>query len=168
MKWFEELYVQRRDWLLSNFERLPLTSEELNLFLLLDLLKEKRVTTTYEKLAKSLKMSEVAIDQMITSLSKRKLLVIHLGKKGASFDISPIFSWQEQVENNETNESEFISLFEQTFGRPLSMSELAKLSDLLKTYRHQDLFQALRTSDAYQKYSLAYIETILRNDESKR
>ena len=165
--WFNEWYINRRIWLLTHYTELKLSYEELTLFLLIDLFREKHILCNYENLAKYMGSNQTVIDRLITSLSTRGYLLTSLDKEGVYYDISPIFMSEKKREETfkkEENQQDLLELVSKTFGRPLSSTEIGQLYELSRSYRCDDIRSALRTCDAYQRYSVSYLEAVLRND----
>lgn len=164
IKWYKEPYFDRETWILSNFEKLNITNDELVFILLIEYAKKNKIKITYEYFNKKLKSTNDKVDKLIASLVSKKHLKIVSNEKGVFFDIDGLFEFDpsqyEIIENKDIYET-----LESTFNRPLSPLELEKASDLIKKYGQNKFNDALRTAEAYKKVSIAYIETVLINDE---
>ena len=57
------------------------------------------------------------------------------------------------------------NIAEEFFSRPLSPTELQKISDLCTDFGENKVIDAFRTAEAYRKRSLAYVETVLNNEK---
>ena len=57
------------------------------------------------------------------------------------------------------------NIAEEFFSRPLSPTELQKISDLCTDFGDNKVIDAFRTAEAYRKRSLAYVETVLNNEK---
>lgn len=160
-KWYETNYCDHRDWILDNIEILKLGYKEITLCLVIDFFNENKIETTYENLASKMGLSDAEIDSLIFDLSARRYMNISFEDSKMKFDLTPLFN--QEFLNNEDDFRTLFNEFEEIFKRPLTSSEMEKISDFLKTYAKEDILDALRNADAYQKVSIPYIETILIN-----
>lgn len=159
-------YFNRRNWLLDNAQNLSLNSEELLLCLLIDFLNEQDQTINYEILGAKLSLDKDKVDEIVQHLVTRGLLEIYVTETGVKYDIHHIFELVDEY--NEDISDDIFQAFEDSFTRPLSPMELAKLSDFIADYSKEDILEALRSADAYRKLNMSYIEKILKNkNESK-
>ena len=106
----------------------------------------------------------IEIDEIIASLVTKKFLSIKPNERGIDFDIDAIFEFDpnqyEIIENKDIYE-----IAEDLLCRPLSASELQRLSDMLSIYGETKVTDALRSAEAYRKNNLAYVEAILKNEK---
>lgn len=160
LKWYEMNCVNRRDWMIDNFKKLNLDYREIMFCLMVDFLNSEKSIINYEILADKLNTSIEDIDILISELVSKDVLVIGIENGNMSFDLSNIFEMR--YLKNDDYDTVF-SYFEDSFNRPLNSTELNKISDFLNTYAKEDIINAIRTADANQKLSIAYIEGILRN-----
>ncbi len=161
MQWYKTNFCNRRDWILDNAENLNLTNNEIMFCLMIDFLKEHHIELSNAVLMGKLKLSAAELDQVIRSLSIKGYLDIC--SKEEIFDLTGLFESDAIHPMNEALFQSVFDVFEDSFGRPLSSNELVKLSDLSKIYQKEELIEALRTAEAYNKISMPYIEGILRN-----
>lgn len=162
-KWYKEAYFDRNNWILENFDKLNLSADETVLLLLLILAQKNNRTVTYDYLLQKMNKTVKQIDQIIASLVDKHYLSLSADKNGLVFDIDEIFEFDPQ----QYEISENIDLYDtvsQIFGKPLSTTELQKMSDLLSTYGQDRFIEALRIAEAKRIKNLSYIEGILRND----
>lgn len=161
-KWYLENYVNHRDWLLEKLELLQLKPEEALLCLLIDYYNCHNLTINYETLIAKLKSDKQKIDDLIAELNAKGYLQLTLIDGRLHYDLSPLYE-------NGLNAlaavkfDDIFKVYEKSFGRLLSTTEMQKLSDLSKTYDNDSLIEALRVADAYRKLSMSYIEAVLRN-----
>ncbi|MBR2801978.1 MAG: DnaD domain protein [Erysipelotrichaceae bacterium] len=149
-------YIAKRDWILFEGAQSGLNQKEMLLCLLIDLAQEKGIDLDYGYLALKSGMSHEEIDRILGSLGDRGKLKISADGGKLHYDLSGLFREPQK------DPSDLFGTFEDVFGRPLSPTEMEKLSDLSAAYSDQEILQALRTADAYRKLSLAYVEGILR------
>jgi len=162
-KWYKESYFDRNNWILENFDKLNLDCDETVLLLLLILAQKSNRTVTYDYLLQKMNKTVKQIDQIIASLVDKHYLSLSADKNGLVFDIDEIFEFDPQ----QYEISENIDLYDtvsQIFGKPLSTTELQKMSDLLNIYGQDRFIEALRIAEAKRIKNLSYIEGILRND----
>jgi len=162
-KWYKEAYFDRNNWILENFDKLNLDCDETVLLLLLILAQKSNRTVTYDYLLQKMNKTVKQIDQIIASLVDKHYLSLSADKNGLVFDIDEIFEFDPQ----QYEISENIDLYDtvsQIFGKPLSTTELQKMSDLFYIYGQDRFIEALRIAEAKRIRNLSYIEGILRND----
>ncbi|MDO4500966.1 MAG: hypothetical protein Q4B60_06815 [Erysipelotrichaceae bacterium] len=161
-KWYKQPYFNRRTWILENFDKLNLNSQETMVILLVDYAKEAKKKLNYEYLCDKLAIEPKELDSVLSNLVAKHYLNINANEKGISFDIDNIFEFDpekyEVVEN--TSILDAVSDF---LNKPLTPNELMKTKDLLDKYGEEKLLDALRMAEAYRKYTLAYVEGILKN-----
>ena len=163
-KWYKQPYFDRRNWILENYEKLSLTNEETMLLLLIDFAKDAKKTITYDYLMKKMSLDSKKIDKLIASLVSKSYLSINPTSKGVSFDMDGLFEFDPEKYEIAENKDVY-SIAEDLVSRPLSPNELQKLSDLLNEFSSNQIIDALRVAEAYRKTSLAYVETVLRNEK---
>lgn len=161
-KWYKESYFNRKNWILENFDKLNLNSDEVVLLLLVDLCKDNKKAITYDYLTSKLNRSIKDVDKIIASLVNKKYLVLSANSKGLVMDIENIFEFDVNQYEIADNKNLYDTLGD-IFGKPLTPSELQKLNDLLNEYSEKDILQAVRIAEANRKLKLSYIEGILRN-----
>lgn len=165
-KWYKESYFNRKNWLLENFDKLNLSSDELVLILLIELCKESKKVITYEYLTNKMHKSSKDIDNIIASLVSKHYLKLNTNSKGLVFDIDEIFEFDPEKYEISDNKNLYDTLGD-LFGKPLTPSELQKVNDLINEYGEANFKYAVRVAEAQRKLKLPYIEGVLRN-ESKR
>lgn len=163
-KWYKESYFDRKNWILENFDKLNLNSDETLLILLVDLCRTNKKNITYEFLTTKLKKTNKEIDKIIASLVNKHYLKLSTNSKGLVFDIENIFEFDpEKYEINENKD--LYDTVSDVFNKPLNSTELQKINDLLEEYGQKSFIQALRIAEAQKKLKMSYIEGILRNEK---
>ena len=163
-KWYKESYFNRNNWILENFEKLNLTAEETVMVLLIELKKSDKKNITYDYLAEKLGKNDKEIDKIIASLVSKHYLKISTNSKGLVFDTDNLFEFDPQKYEISDNK-DLYDVVSDIFNKPLSGSELQKMSDLLDEYGHESFIEALRIAEAQRKLKMSYIEGILRNEK---
>ena len=164
-EWYKEPYFSHRDWILANASSLSLGTDELLVCLYIDFANEKGILIDQSILAEKLGLKVEKVNRALKSLVQKKKLVISLTDNRLQFDLEGLFKTDTEEYEFVKNEDLF-GAFEEVFARPLTATELTKLADLLHEFKEEEIVQALRLADGYQKRSLAYIETILRNRQN--
>ena len=162
-KWYKESYFDRKNWILENFDKLNLSSDETLLLLLIELFKTNKKSISYELLTKKLNKTEKEVDKIIASLVSKQYLKLSTNSKGLVFDIDGIFEFDPEKYEISENKDLYDTVSE-VFNKPLSPSELQKMNDLLDQYGQNKFIQALRIAEAQKKLKMSYIEGILRNE----
>lgn len=161
-KWYKESYFNRKNWILENFDKLNLNSDEVVLILLIDLCRENKKQITYDYLIEKMHKSVKEIDKIIASLVNKHYLNLSANSKGLVLDIDGLFEFD--IEKYEVAENaNLYDTIADLFSRPLTPTELAKINDLLNEYSEKDILEAVRIAEANRKLKLSYIEGILRN-----
>ncbi|MBO7697522.1 MAG: DnaD domain protein [Erysipelotrichaceae bacterium] len=163
-KWYQESYFDRKNWILENFDKLNLSSDETLLILLVDLCRTNRKTITYDYLMKKLQKTSKQIDTIVAGLVNKHYLKISNNSRGLVFDIDEIFEFDPERYEISDNKNLFDTVSE-VFGKPLSPTELQKVSELSQTYGEQKFIEALRLAEAKRAFKIGYIESILRNEK---
>jgi len=163
-KWYKESYFDRKNWILENFDKLNLSSEETLLILLVDLCRINKKAITYDYLTQKLRKTNKEIDKIIASLVNKHYLKLSTNSRGLVFDIENIFEFDpDKYEINENKD--LYDTVSEVFNKPLSSTELQKMNDLLEEYGQKRFTQALRIAEAQKKLKMSYIEGILRNEK---
>lgn len=163
-KWYKSTYFDSSSWILENFNKLNLTNDEVIVLLLIDYASKNNMNLNYDYFKAKLKCDTAKIDDIVSSLVNKKYLTIVPSDNGANFNIDGLFEFDpssyELSENKDVYE-----IAEELKGKPLSGSELQKISDLLNEFEANKIIDAFRTAEAYRKTSIAYVESILRNEK---
>lgn len=162
MKWYEQKYVNHRDWILDSLEYLGLTSEEMVMVLLIDFLNEHKEPITAEILVKRSGLQQEQVDHAISTLCAKNYLKIKASSRAVKFVLDGLFE-TDTARGERILDSSLFDLFESTFGRTFSQNEMMKISDWNKSYDKKTIILALREADTYGKLSLNYIDKVLQN-----
>ena len=162
MKWYEQNYINRRDWVLDHLELLGLDGNETMIVLLIDFMNEHRIPVSLDSLHKKTGLNEEEINRIISSLCARKYLEIRGSAKSVRFLLNGLYETDIARDQRILDKSLF-DVFETEFGRPLSNRELEKLSDWNKVTDKKLILYALREASAYQALNMNYIDKILKD-----
>ena len=91
-------------------------------------------------------------------------LKISSNSKGLIFDFDEIYEFDPEKYEISDNKDLFDTVSE-VFGKPLSPTELQKISELSQIYGEKKFIEALRLAEAKRTFKIAYIEGILRNEK---
>ena len=165
-KWYKHTYFNKEAWILENFDKLNLNSDEVLLLLLINHCMNNNLDVSYDYLSKKMNKSSKQLDKLISNLVARHYLNISTNDKGVYFDIDGIFEFDiEKYEILENND--IFNTIEIVFGRPLNPNELQKSSDLIEKYGQNNFLDALRIAEAKRSVKMPYVEAILKNNEKK-
>lgn len=166
MKWYEQRYVNHRDWILEYIELLGLNEKEVILVLLIDFLNEYHTEITLDLLHRKTGYSMDELDRLISGLCVKKYLEILVSNKSVRFSLNGLFEANVAQEQRMMDSSLF-DVFESEFSRPLSQFEMQKISDWNRIFDRKFILYALREASIYRKVNLPYIEKILLDWQSK-
>lgn len=156
MKYYQERFFNRRNWILDNIQRLNLNTNETVVILMIDFLNEFQQKIDLESLSKKCNLSTKIIDETIASLNNKGFINIST-KKGVYFDIDNIF----ETTNNMIEENNLFDKFETEFHRVLSRRETDLLAEWIRIYDYDKIIAALREAVINDKLHFKYIEAIL-------
>lgn len=160
MKWYEQNFVNRRDWIMDHLEFLGLDANETVLVLLIDFFNEHNIPVSLELLHKKTGMTMEQVDETVSTLCARKYLEIRASSKKVRFLLNGLFD-TDTARSERILDSSLFDTFETEFGRPLSNMEMTKISDWNRTTDKKLILYALRQASAYQHLSIHYIDKIL-------
>lgn len=160
MKWYEQNFVNHRDWILDNMDLLGLDAREIVIVLLIDFLNEHHYEITMELLAKKSGFNEEELNEILSLLAAKKYLTIKASAKEVQFNINGLFE-ANVARDAAILDSSLFDVFESEFGRPLSNIEMQKISEWNRTTDKKLILLALREASAYQKKNFGYIDKIL-------
>lgn len=166
MKWYEQKWVNHRDWVLDNLAYLGLSEQETVLVLLIDFMNENHTDITMESLSEKTGLTTMAIDPIISSLCAKNYLSIKANKRKPQFLLNGLFETDIAREKNVLDQSLF-DTFETAFKRPLSHSEMETLSSWRKDTDKKLIIYALREAAAAQKLSMNYVSKVLTDWKAK-
>ena len=161
MKWFEQPYVNTRDWILNNLEYLNLDPLETAVVLLIDFYNSNHHLITADGLQRSLHTDNDSIDQTISSLKKKQYLSIKSAGSSIVFDLSGLYEYEHPTYTSNMDMT-IVDLIQQQFGTLLSMNDIEKLARLRDEYGDVKIREALREALLYGKKNIDYMAGILR------
>jgi len=160
MKWYEQSFVNRRDYILENMDLLGLSAEEAVVVLQIDFMNEHRKPINDEILKAKTNMDSEKLDQVISLLAAKKYLEIRASSKGARFILNGLFE-TDIARNASIMDTSLFETFESEFGRPLSQSEMSKIAEWNRTTDKKMILYALREASVYRQLKINYIDKIL-------
>lgn len=161
MKWFEQRFVNRRDWVIDHQEFLGLSEKEFMIVLMIDFMSEHRIPISIDALAQKTGMDAKEVDETVSLLCAKKYLDIRASGKRISFRLDGLYETDVAREAGVVDRSVF-DLFESELKRPLTQKDMERISDWNRTYEKKMIILALREASMYQKVTIPYIDTILR------
>lgn len=153
-------FVNRRDYIIDQFEQLSLEPNEALVLMIIDYLRQNQIMVSHTILAGKLKKSVDEIEEILSTLISKGYLEIKIKEKGLEFSIDGIF---EDRKTEQSFDVSLFDLFEQEFARPLSATEMERLSIWQRTYEKDLISCALREALTYNVLKFDYIEKILEN-----
>lgn len=160
-KWYEQRYVNRRDWVLENLEYLGLNGDELIIVMLIDYMNDNHMDISMEGLGKKTQMNPETVDKIVSSLCSKNFLSIKSKGGSVRFSLDGLFEANIKQQKN-VLESPLFDLFASEFNRPLTQLEMQKISDWSHTMDSEIIVYALREASAYRKLNIKYIDAILK------
>lgn len=161
MKWYEQRFVSRRDWVIEHQEYLGLSEKEFMIVLMIDFMSEHRIPISIDALAQKTCMPAKEVDETVSLLCAKKYLDIRASGKRISFRLDGLYDTEVAREAGMIDRSVF-DLFESELKRPLTQKDMECISDWNRTYEKRMIILALREASMYQKVSIPYIDSILR------
>ncbi len=166
MKWYEEKFVNRRDWILDHLELLGMSAKETVLVLLIDFMNENHINITIEDLQKKSGLTMEETNETISLLCAKKYLEIRASNRSVRFLLNGLFE-TDVAKNERVLDSSLFDLFETELGHQLSQKEMAKISEWNRTTDKELIIYALREASMYHHLNLAYIDSILTTWKAK-
>ena len=158
-KWYEESFVSRRDWILDNLNRLPVTSQQALILLMIDFDNQHGRMVSLDALSQQTGIDIQQVDKAVSELNKKGYLKVATRSRRVVFDISGIFEWEEEKSVSQ----DVFQIFETEFGRVLSQMETTTIADWLSEYGEETVLDALREASIQKKVDIRYINRILGN-----
>ena len=91
-KWWNERFINRRDWILDHLKDLSLTIEETMVVLMIDFMNEHQIPITHGILADKLKKDSDEIDDILSHLSAKGYLALQFQNGKILFNIDGVFA----------------------------------------------------------------------------
>ncbi|TDW26342.1 DNA replication protein [Breznakia blatticola] len=161
-------YFNHRNYILSEIKHLDITIQEAFLLLYIDFCNEFQMEFTMELASENLGLSMEEVDELIANVIQVGYLEMEMVNGKVVYNMDQLFTMS--INNEPVNKKQFMDLFElyeDSFGRPLSQSETAKLSEWMTIYDLQLIDYALREAIVYNKVKMEYVEAILRAWKNK-
>jgi DNA replication protein len=166
MKWYEQKYLNHRDWILDNCQLLGMDDHELVMVMLIDFFNEHHEPISMELLHQKTGMTLDEVDRTISVLCAKKYLEIRASASNVCSSLNGLCE-TDVARSERILDSSLFSVFEKEFGRTLSNQEMEKISDWNRTTDKKMIIYALREASAYQKLNVAYIDRILNEWKNK-
>jgi DNA replication protein len=157
-KFWQEPYFDRIAWILENIEHIELTSIEALVVLQLEHMRKNNLTIDLDVLATRCKVEAEAIDLILESLTRKGYLTLEVKRAEVCYALDGLYESPRMLAPSADS---IFKLFEQEFGRPLSSSEIDKLTDWLERTSGDICIHALREAVMYRKLNFNYIDKIL-------
>lgn len=158
-------WFNRTRWFFENVERFSLEPNEILLILALIHLQETESSTSPERLPALTGMSAVLCDDVINSLAEKGCLTMDLRNRDVELKLDVLLEFGAgdllHVSKGVLGE------VEAEFGRLLSGSEMETISRLAQDHSEETILHALDECAAYDKRSVAYLESVLRSWKEK-
>lgn len=158
--WYQQPYINRRDWLLTNLNAFNLTSVQICILLLIDLANSVQMTITNDYFIQQLNEDESKINEALADLMAKKYLKIKVSGSKVIYDISALFKQEQPAMHVDGSVMDLISLFTSEFGRDLSASEVNLLTQLKHTVDENMIKDALKQAIIYDKKNMNYVSSI--------
>ncbi|MBR2760762.1 MAG: DnaD domain protein [Solobacterium sp.] len=166
MKWYDQHFVNRRDWILDHLEQLGLSHQETVMVLVIDFMNENRLPISIESLHAKTGMSTDEVNEVISLLCAKKYLEIRASAKRVSFLLNGLFETDTAREANVLDTSLF-ELFESVFKRPLTQREMEQISEWNRIYDKRMIILALKEAGMYQALKMPYVAKVLSEWSAK-
>ena len=163
MKFFEERFFDRRNWILDNIKKLDVSPIEALVLLQIDFLNQYKQEVSLDSLALKCNCSKSDIDDSINSLNRKGYLKMK-SENGIVFDIDSIFEANKDI----IVKNDLFTLFEKEFRRVLSQKEITTIAEWDRIYGYDKIVDALRIAVINRmmtdkEISFNYIGKILAN-----
>lgn len=158
MEWWNQRFVNRRDYILENLETWNLDTREMFMILLIDYFNEHMIPLSLEILAQKLHLTINETDLVLQGLQEKGYATMDFVQGRLVFNIGGLFETK-----TPTVESSIFDIYESEFKRPLTQKELQRLSDMRSQYDETMMINALREASVYEHVNFDYIEKILMN-----
>lgn len=159
--WHTQPYINRRNWILQNVQKLDVTLSQGYVILLLDYFNEFQIPVNLENLAKYTKLDIKEIDKLLNDLMIKGYVKVVTSHGKIDFDLSGVFDDHQKQPIDV--DPDLFELFESQVKRPLSEKEMTQLSIWSKKHPQQMIVFALKEALIQEKVHFAYINKILDN-----
>ena len=129
MKFFEERFFDRRNWILDNIKKLDVSPIEALVLLQIDFLNQYKQEVSLDSLALKCNCSKSDIDDSINSLNRKGYMKMKT-ENGIDFDIDSIFEANKDI----IEKNDLFTLSEKEFRRVLSQKEITTIAEWDRIY----------------------------------
>ena len=158
MNWWNERFINRRDYMLDHLDELTMTSDETLIVMLIDFCNQHQIAVDHAFLANKMKKDSYEIDDLLSQLTEKGYMNLTFKDGKLVFEIDGVFEGQKK---DTTFDESLFDLFETEFQRPLSSVEFQRLGQWIEEYDRKLIGYALREALTYDCVSFDYIERIL-------
>ena len=159
MEWWNQRFVNRRDYILEKLETWNLNTQEIIMILLIDYFNDHMIPLTLEIMAEKMHLSINDVDILLQTLQEKGYVSMDIIQGRIMFLIDGMFVERPQSQL----EYSLFELYESEFGRPLTQQEMQRLSDMRQNYEEIMIVNALREASIHECVKFDYIEKILNN-----
>lgn len=159
MQWWNQRFVNRRDYILENLETWNLNTREILMVLLIDYFNEHMIPLTLEIMAQKMHLTINEVDLLLQSLQEKGYVRMDIIQGRLVFMIDGMF----EDTTKDAVDGSLFDLYESEFGRPLSQPEMQRLADMRQNYEEIMIVNALREASIHDCKKFDYIEKILLN-----
>ena len=157
-KWWNQRYIDKRKWIIENFEKLNVSLQEGMILLMIDYFNEFQIELSLNILSEKCNVSVEEVDNIINTLRTKGYLDFKVINKKIRFTLDGLF---DEEDNGTYDASSLYELFESELGKILTEKELSMINTWLKQYSVDEIIDALREALIYKKKEFNYIQKIL-------
>lgn len=158
-------WFNRSAWIFDHIETLGLEPYEILTLLAINYLQENNQPITPETIAAKSALDSDHMEAAFASLTEKGCLIIDYRNKQLNFILDCMLD--QSAINTTPLQKSLLGEVQSEFGRPLSASEMERLTSLCAKYEESMILHALDESAAYDKRSISYIEAVLAAWTSK-
>jgi len=164
-KWWNQRYIDKRNWIIENFEKLNITLQEGMILLMIDYFNEFQIELSLNILSEKSNVSVEEVDNIINTLRTKGYLDFKVINKKIRFTLDGLF---DEEDNGTYDTASLYELFESELGKILTEKELSMINAWLKQYSVDEIIDALREALIYKKKDFNYIQKILITKKQER
>lgn len=158
---YNELFFNKRDWLIENYSQLKINQSQLIVLLMIDAANQQSREITFEYLSGKTKLNMNNLNKTVDELIDKKFLEIIPKRNKVQFSINGIFN---AIDQYMSVNHDLLQVIQKEFGRLLSQNELIRLNDLSQKYSLTQLNYGIREAIVHRAFSLDYIERVIINE----
>jgi len=164
--WWNESYINRRNWIFQHFKDLDLTLSQGMLLLTMDYMQEFNQPIDLNTLSQRLNIKSNEVDELLSQCMAKGYIQVNTSNKQVTFELEGLFSTYSQKPVFVS--TQIFEIFEEEFGRPLSQKETEQLSQWSRQFADKIILKALKEASVLRKYNMNYIERILFNHKDQK